>query len=148
MNDFMRNDIKFKATNDELKNVLVKLTKEMNNIINSDDTLNVLKNNITNWPYKIKEYSIKDLVREGIRYDTSKLVKFEKKGNKAFLISRDNVVEIPNQFIEILARHKGGNKEARQEGSVHARPRRAENAGTETPSAHGAGPEASPPEER
>ena len=101
LNDFMRNDIKFKATNDELKNVLLKVTKEMNDIINSDDTLNVLKNNIINWPYKIKEYSIKDLVREGIRYDTSKLVKFEKKGNKAFLISGDNVVEIPNQFIEI-----------------------------------------------
>ena len=46
-----------------------KFSKEISNIINSDETLEILENNIKNWPYKIKEYSIKNLVLEGIRYD-------------------------------------------------------------------------------
>ena len=101
LNDFMRNDIKLNSTKDELKIVLERLSEEMNDIIKSDDTFEILKNNITNWPYKIREYSIKDIVLEGIRYYTSKSVKFEKKGNKAFLKSGNNIVEVPSQYIEI-----------------------------------------------
>ncbi len=101
LNDFMRNDVKLNSTKDEIKSVLERLSKEINDIVKSDETLEILKKNITNWPYKIREYTIKDLVLEGIRYDISKSVKFEKKGNKGYLTSGSNIVEVPDQFIKI-----------------------------------------------
>ena len=76
-------------------------SKEIDNIINTDETLETLENNIKNWPYPIKEYSIKNLVFEGIRYDVSKSVKFLKRDNKPFLKSGNNEVLIPGQFEKL-----------------------------------------------
>ncbi len=101
LNEFMRNDIQLNSSNDDLKNVLNKFANEINHIINSDETLEILKNNIKNWPYKIKEYSLKDIVLEGIRYDISQSVKFEKRGSKSYLISGKNIVEVPSKYSDL-----------------------------------------------
>ena len=78
-----------------------KFSKEIADIISSEDTLEILNANINNWPYKIKEYSIKSLVLEGIRYDVDKSVRFEKKDDKSFLISGKNSVEVPKQYCDL-----------------------------------------------
>ncbi len=101
LNEFMRNDIKVNSSKDELKNMLSKFSKELEKIIDSDDTFDILENNIQNWPYPIKEYSIKDLVLEGIRYDVTKSVKFFKRDNQSFLKSGNNEVLIPEQFEKL-----------------------------------------------
>ena len=101
LNQFMRKDIKSNSSKEELKNMLGKFSKEIENILNTDETLDILENNIKNWPYPIKEYSIKNLVFEGIRYDVSKSVKFLKRDNKSFLKSGNNEVLIPDQFEKL-----------------------------------------------
>ena len=101
LNKFMRKDIKLNSSKEELKNMLGIFSKEIDNIINTDETLETLENNIKNWPYPIKEYSIKNLVFEGIRYDVSKSVKFLKRDNKPFLKSGNNEVLIPGQFEKL-----------------------------------------------
>ena len=101
LNKFMRKDINVNSSRDELKNVLSKFSKEVENIIDKDDTLDILENNIKNWSYPIKEYSIKDLVLEGIRYDVTKSVKFFKRDNQSFLKSANNEVLIPEQFDKL-----------------------------------------------
>ena len=66
LNQFMRNDIGSNLDKETKKNILNQLSKEIGDIINSDETLDILNNQINNWPYQIKEYSIKNLVSEGM----------------------------------------------------------------------------------
>ncbi len=101
LNKFMRKDIKVNPSRDELKNMLSKFSKEVENIIDTDNTLDILENNIKSWPYPIKEYSIKDLVLEGIRYDVTKSVKFFKRDSQSFLKSGNNEVLIPEEFEKL-----------------------------------------------
>ena len=98
LNDFMRYDIQLNPNKNDLRVILDKFSKEIADIITSEETLEILNTNINNWPYKIKEYSIKTLALEGIRYDVDKSVRFEKKDNKSFLVSGKNSVEIPKQY--------------------------------------------------
>ena len=101
LNDFMRQDIQLNPNKNDLRVILDKFSKEIADIITSEETLEILNTNINNWPYKIKEYSIKSLVLEGIRYDVDKSVRFEKKDNKSFLISGKNSVEVPKQYCDL-----------------------------------------------
>ena len=101
LNQFMRSDIKSNSSKEELKNTLNKFSKEIEKIIETDETLEILENNIKNWPYPIKEYSIKNLVSEGLRLDVSKSVKFHRRDNKSFLKSDNNEVLIPDQFEKL-----------------------------------------------
>ena len=101
LNQFMRSDIKSNSSKEEFKNTLNKFSKEIEKIIDTDETLEILENNIKNWPYPIKEYSIKNLVSEGLRLDVSKSVKFHRRDNKSFLKSDNNEVLIPDQFEKL-----------------------------------------------
>ena len=101
LNQFMRSDIKLNSSKEELKNTLNKFSKEIEKIIDTDETLEILENNIKNWSYPIKEYSIKNLVSEGLRLDVSKSVKFHRRDNKSFLKSDNNEVLIPDQFEKL-----------------------------------------------
>ncbi len=101
LNDFMRQDIQLNPNKNDLRVILDKFSKEIADIITSEETLEILNTNINNWPYKIREYSIKSLVLEGIRYDVDKSVRFEKKDNKSFLISGKNFVEVPKQYCDL-----------------------------------------------
>ncbi len=101
LNDFMRQDIQLNPNKNDLKVILDKFSKEIVDIITSEETLEILNTNINNWPYKIREYSIKSLVLEGIRYDVDKSVRFEKKDNKSFLISGKNFVEVPKHYCDL-----------------------------------------------
>ena len=101
LNQFMRSDIKLNSSKEELKNTLNKFSKEIEKIIDTHETLEILENNIKNWPYPIKEYSIKNLVSEGLRFDVSKSVKFHRRDNKSFLKSDNNEVLIPYQFEKL-----------------------------------------------
>ena len=101
LNNFMRQDIQLKPNKNDLRVTLDKFSKEIADVINSEETLETLNTNINNWPYKIKEYSVKSLVLEGIRYDVDKSVRFEKKVNKSFLISGKNSVEVPKQYCDL-----------------------------------------------
>ena len=101
LNNFMRKDVQLNSNKNDLRTILNKFSKEISDILTSEETLEILDTNIKNWPYKIKEYSIKNLVLEGIKYDVDKSVRFEMKDNKAFLISGKNSVEVPKQYCEL-----------------------------------------------
>ena len=112
LNDFLRSDVKIDSNEEDLKNLLIRLSKEIDVIINSEDTLGVLTNNIKKWPYEIKGYSIKDIITDGIIYDVDQTIKFEKKGDKSYLKSGNNSVEVPNKFsklTEYITEHKSVN---------------------------------------
>ena len=101
LNRFMRNDIGSNLNKEAQKSILNKLSKEISDIINTEETVDVLDAQIKNWPYKIKEYSIKNLVLEGVKYDVSSSVKFEKRGDQSFLTSGKNEVAIPEKYREL-----------------------------------------------
>ena len=101
LNQFMRNDIGPNLDKESQKSILNKLSREIGDIINTDETLDILDTQIKNWPYKIKEYSIKNLVLEGVTYDVSSSVKFIKRGDQSFLISGKNEVTIPDQYKKV-----------------------------------------------
>ena len=52
--------------------------------------------------YEIKEYSIKDIVSEGIKYNLDKNVTFDKTGDKSYLINGKNKVLIPVKFLKLI----------------------------------------------
>ena len=101
LNKFMRNDIKPNLNRDAQKNILDKLSKEICDILNKEETVDILDTQIKNWPYKIKEYSIKNLVLEGPTYNVSRSVKFENRGDQSFLIDSKNEVSIPEQYRKL-----------------------------------------------
>ena len=81
LNNFMRTDVQLNTNKNDLRIILDKFSKEISDIITSEETLEILDTNIKNWSYKIKEYSLKSLVLEGIRHDVDTSVRFEKKDN-------------------------------------------------------------------
>ena len=101
LNNFMRKDVQLNSNKNDLRIILNKFSKEISDILTSEETLEILDTNIKNWPYRIKEYSIRSLVLEGITYDVDKSVTFEKKDNKGFLISGKNSVEVPKQYCDL-----------------------------------------------
>ena len=109
INDFMREDIGIRPTENEIKKLLHRLSNELNTIINSKEAVNEVTNNINCWPYQIKNFSLKNLLYEGPVYFIDKSVKFEKIKNKPFLKSPKAMVEIPEKFetlIEFLLRQE------------------------------------------
>ena len=101
LNDFMREDINKNSTKQDLKNNLKILSKELENIINTDETIEVLLDNMRKWPYEIKAYSLSQIVSDGRNYTVSKLIKIEKNGKNTYLTNGKDQVIIPNNFLDL-----------------------------------------------
>jgi len=101
INDFMRKDINKNSTKEDLKNHLKTLSKELEKIINTDQTNEVLFDSIKNWPYKIKDFSLNQIVSEGRKYTVSKLVKIEKNNKQVYLTNGKDKVIIPNNYLDL-----------------------------------------------
>jgi ribosomal protein L16 Arg81 hydroxylase len=101
-NEFMREDISIRPSENEVKKLLHRLSNEISNVINSEEAINDVTKNIKQWPYQIKNYSLKSLLSEGPVYLVDKSVKFEKSNNKSFLKSPKAMVEIPQKFETII----------------------------------------------
>ena len=59
--------------------------------------------------YEIKEYSIKDIVSEGIKYDLDKNVTFDKTGDKSYLINGKNINSNDESFLSSNLDYSDGN---------------------------------------
>ena len=103
LNEFMRSDIKVNSNTDDLQKVLKKLSRELNDLINSKEALDVVTNSIQNWTYKMQAYSVKKIVSEGATYFVDNSINFEIKENKPYLISPKGSVQIPDKFKNIIA---------------------------------------------
>ena len=101
LNDFMRKDINQNSSKEELKIILKKLSNELENIINTEETNNIAHNSIKKWSYELKDYSLKKTISEGRKYKVSKTIKIEKNSQGAFLISGKDRVNIPNLYTGI-----------------------------------------------
>ena len=101
LNDFMRSDIKANSNIAELKKALSQFSKELNTIINSDETANILARSIKNWPYEIKNYSLNKIVSDGRRYEVSKSIKLEKDINDLYLTNQKDKVKVPKEFSSL-----------------------------------------------
>ena len=101
INDFMRKDINKNSTKEDLKNNLKTLSKELEKIINTDQTNEVLFDSIKKWPYKIKDFSLNQIVSEGRKYTVSKLIKIEKNNKQVYLTNGKDKVIIPNNYLDL-----------------------------------------------
>ena len=101
LNDFMRSDIKANSNIAELKKALSQFSKELDAIINSDDTAKILASSIKNWPYEIKNYSLNKIVSDGRRYEVSKSIKLEKDSNHLYLTNQKDKVKVPKEFSSL-----------------------------------------------
>ena len=54
LNEFMRSDIKLDLNKDDLQSLLKKLSNELNNVINSKESLDVVTHAIHNWTYEMQ----------------------------------------------------------------------------------------------
>jgi ribosomal protein L16 Arg81 hydroxylase len=101
INDFMRKDFNKNSTKEDLKNNLKTLSKELEKIINTDQTNEVLFDSIKKWPFKIKDFSLNQIVSEGRKYTVSKLVKIEKNNKQVYLTNGKDKVIIPNNYLDL-----------------------------------------------
>ena len=101
LNDFMRSDIKANSNIVELKKTLSQFSNELDAIINSDATANILASSIENWPYEIKNYSLNKIVSDGRRYEVSKSIKLEKDRNDLYLTNKKDKVKVPKEFSSL-----------------------------------------------
>ena len=97
----MRSDIKVNSNIIELKKTLSQFSSELDAIINSDETANLLASNIKNWPYEIKNYSLNEIVSEGRKYEVSKSIKLEKDSTGLYLTNQKEKVEVPQEFSSL-----------------------------------------------
>ena len=97
LNDFMRTDFNKNSTKNNLKT----LSKELEKIIDNDQTKEVLFDSIQKWPYKIKNYSLNHIVSEGRKYRVSKLIKIEKNGLQTYLTNGKDKVMIPKDYLDV-----------------------------------------------
>jgi len=102
LNEFMRSDIKINADEKEIKSSLKKLSNELDKIINSQEASDIVMNSFKNWPYEMKEYSIKSIMETGPSYNIDKSVKFELRANRSYLTGLKGSVEIPNKFVTLI----------------------------------------------
>ena len=101
LNDFMRTDFNKNSTKENLKNNLKTLSKELEKIIDNDQTKEVLFDSIQKWPYKIKNYSLSHIVLEGRKYKVSKSIKIEKNGLQTYLTNGKDKVIIPKDYLDL-----------------------------------------------
>ena len=101
LNDFMRTDFNINSTKENLKNNLKTLSKELEKIIDNDQTKEVLFDSIQKWPYKIKNYSLNHIVLEGRKYKVSKSIKIEKNGLQTYLTNGKDKVMIPKDYLDL-----------------------------------------------
>ena len=101
LSDFMRTDFNKNSTKENLKNNLKTLSKELEKIIDNDQTKEILFDSIQKWPYKIKDYSLNQIVSEGRKYKVSKSIKIEKNGPQTFLTNGKDKVVIPKDYLDL-----------------------------------------------
>ena len=101
VNDYMRQDIEKNITNEGLKNNLKKMSLEISGIINDQSNINLASQCIKNWPYELKDYSLKEIMSKGKSYSIQKSINIEKNGKDIFLTNGKDKVLIPNKYIEI-----------------------------------------------
>ena len=99
INEFMRSDIKEDSSSQELKALLANMSKEINKIINSENTEEILLKTIKNWPIEIEDYKLRDIVSKGRKYDISKSVSLKKQGLDYFLTNGKDNVLVPKEFV-------------------------------------------------
>ena len=102
LNEFMRGDIKADSSYEELKNTLIKFSKELDKIINCSETVDILATNLKNWPTYIDSYSLKKIIEEGRSYFISKSVGLENKGNDLYLTNGKEKVVVPKNFVTLV----------------------------------------------
>ena len=101
INDYMRQDIEKNITNEGLKNNLKKMSLEISSIINDQHNINLASQCIKNWPYELKDYSLKEIMSKGKSYSIQKSINIEKNGKDIFLTNGKDKVLIPNKYIEV-----------------------------------------------
>jgi len=101
INDYMRSDIKQTENLSDLKNVLTKIVKELEKIVETDDNTKMLKNSLQNWPYKTSNYDLKAIMNEGKRYYVSKGIRLEENNSTLFLTNGKAKVTVPNEFCSL-----------------------------------------------
>ena len=101
LNDFMRKDINQNANVEDLKLTLIELSKEIENILISEETNKIAHESLKNWSYKINNYSLQNIITEGRKYKVSKSVRVERNSQGAFLISGKDKVKIPELYSDI-----------------------------------------------
>ena len=101
INDFMRKDIDKNSTREDLKNTLKDLSKELEKIINTDQTNEVLFDGIKKWPFETKEFSLNQIISEGRNYKVSKLIKVEKNEKQVYLTNGKDKVIIPDNYLDL-----------------------------------------------
>jgi ribosomal protein L16 Arg81 hydroxylase len=101
VNDYMRQDIEKNITNEGLKNNLKKMSLEISSIINDQNNINLASQCIKNWPYELKDYSLKEIMSKGKSYTIQQSINIEKNGKDIFLTNGKDKVLIPNKYIEV-----------------------------------------------
>jgi hypothetical protein len=97
----MRQDIEKNITNEGLKNNLKKMSLEISSIINDQNNINLASQCIKNWPYELKDYSLKEIMSKGKSYTIQQSINIEKNGKDIFLTNGKDKVLIPNKYIEV-----------------------------------------------
>ena len=54
------------------------------------------------WPYKLTEYDIESVVKQGVQYEISNLISLERQNEKILLSNAKNSVEVPKKFEHLV----------------------------------------------
>ena len=102
VNDFFRSDIRQINSTDDIKNIHIKMTSQLNKIFNDEKLYEHSLNYFKQWPYKLTGYDIEEIIKDGVQYEISKKITITEEGKKIFIVNEKHKVPVPEKFFQII----------------------------------------------
>ncbi len=97
-NPYLRSDIREVKGKEEFYAINKKISNELKIIFENEELLEPILNYYNDWPYKLIDYDLENVVNSGVDYDISKSVSISKQDGKMLLIDGKNAVNVPKHF--------------------------------------------------
>ena len=102
INSYLRSDIREIKNKKGISEINKNISKQLNNIFSDDKLLEPILDYYNNWPYKLTDYNIENIVKEGVQYEISNLISLVKQNDKLLLSNSKNAVEVPAKFKNLV----------------------------------------------
>ena len=102
INDFFRSDIRQINSTDDIKNIHIKITSQLNKIFNNEKLYEYSLNYFKEWPYKLTGYDIEKIINDGVQYEIAKNISITEEEKNIFIVNEKHKVPVPEKFFQII----------------------------------------------
>ena len=102
INSYLRSDIREIKNKNQISEINKNISQQLGKIFADEKLLQPILEYYNNWPYKLTEYDIESVVKQGVQYEISNLISLERQNEKILLSNAANSVEVPKKFEHLV----------------------------------------------